>query len=161
MKRFVFAPRLVPMLACAGFFGVCSAFFLHRAATNDRGLLINGIVELGPRGATAFYGAFAMLSVGFVLVGVAGVLVRLRGKRYIELDEQALYMPARWAGPTQRVLYVEITSLFSEEVAGQRMLHIAHNGGKITVAAVMLESERTLDEIAEELERHTRIRRAG
>lgn len=56
----------------AVFFGPCAAFFYHRATTNDRGLILNGLIEMGPEAADWFYAIFGIMSAGFVVMGLWG-----------------------------------------------------------------------------------------
>lgn len=60
------------LLLSAFFFAVCAAVLAHRAQTNDRGLILNGIIHFEPGGADVFYAVLAMLSGAFCALGVVG-----------------------------------------------------------------------------------------
>ena len=139
-------------------FGAAAAFFVHRAQTNDRGLIINGVIELETGGATIFFWVFAALSALFVLAGAAACASRLSGKRFIELDDDAITVPGRWRGAPKRVAYGTIQSLQMVKVQSQRFLRIEHQAGRLEIAAIMLESNAVLDEIAAELQTRTKPR---
>lgn len=53
-------------------FGACAVFFYVRATNNDRGLILNGIIEMGPEGADRFYAILGILSAGMALMGLVG-----------------------------------------------------------------------------------------
>jgi len=55
-------------------FGACAAFFFYRASTNDRGLILNGIIHFEPGGADVFYAVMGLLSAGFVVIAALGIL---------------------------------------------------------------------------------------
>ncbi|MDI1447187.1 hypothetical protein [Polyangium sp. 6x1] len=42
-------------------FGACAAFFFYRSMTNDRGLILNGVIHFGPDGADVFYAVMGLL----------------------------------------------------------------------------------------------------
>ncbi|WP_438038171.1 hypothetical protein [Sorangium sp. So ce128] len=58
------------LLLSAFFFAVCAAVLAHRAQTNDRGLILNGILHFEPGGADVFYAVLATLSGAFCALGV-------------------------------------------------------------------------------------------
>jgi hypothetical protein len=55
------------------FFGAGAAFMFYRASTNDRGLILNGIIHFEPGGADVFYAVMGLLSFGFVAMGALGI----------------------------------------------------------------------------------------
>src|SRR5262249_39049867 len=69
-REYEYKPKWTGLLACGGFFALCALLVAHRAYRNDRGLIINGIIELSPDNATLFYWALCALSIGFVLLSV-------------------------------------------------------------------------------------------
>jgi hypothetical protein len=45
-------------------FGAAAAYLFYRASTNDRGLILNGLIHLDPSGAGTFFVVLGLLSVG-------------------------------------------------------------------------------------------------
>ena len=157
--RYRYVPRVAPMLLALLFFGACLAFYVWRAATNDRGLIINGLIELETGGATAFFATLAVGSGGFVLVGLWAMSLRLRAPSYLVLDESSLSIPARLFRKAKTVPYATIRDIQLVNVQGQSMLQIATDSGKVTIAAVMLASDAQLREVGIAL--RDRVRRSG
>jgi hypothetical protein len=62
-------PYLLMALALL-LFGGGGLFMLHRAESNDRGLIINGIIHLETGGADVFYAVLGLLSVGLAALTV-------------------------------------------------------------------------------------------
>jgi hypothetical protein len=151
--RYPYLPRVRPMALAVIFFGVCFVFYALRASRNDRGLIINDVIELGPAGATAFYAVFAAISGGFVLMGGWALAVRWRGPSYLVLDTQQLSIPSRFGRQPRRVPYASIQDIQLVSIHGQAMLQIKTDQGKATVAGVMLASDAQLREIGEQLTR--------
>ena len=54
-------------------FGACAVFFYYKATNNDRGLILNGLIEMGPEAADWFYAVLGLLSGAFVVAGLLGV----------------------------------------------------------------------------------------
>ncbi len=52
---FRYRPSPKVMVLSGLFFGACAAVLGHKASTNTRGLMLNGIIELSPSGASTFY----------------------------------------------------------------------------------------------------------
>ncbi|HET7539078.1 MAG TPA: hypothetical protein VFK05_04375 [Polyangiaceae bacterium] len=151
--RYRYQPRLVPMLLVVLFFGACLLFYVWRASNNDRGLIINGLITLETEGATTFYAVLAVLSAGFVLVGVWALATRLRGPSYLVFDTDQLSVPSRFGRRPRLVPYASMREIKLLRVQGQSMLQIETEGGKVTVAAIMLASDAQLSEVGEALVR--------
>lgn len=145
--RYRYVPRLTPMLLAVVFFSGCLAFYVWRTATNDRGLIINGLLELETGGATTFFATFAVGSAVFVLMGLWALVIRVRGPRYLVLDESSLSIPSRFSRKARTVPYAAIRDIQLLNVQGQSMLQIATDSGKVTVAAIMLASDAQLREV--------------
>lgn len=157
--RYRYVPRLAPMLAALSFFGACLIFYVWRSATNDRGLIINGLLELERDGATVFFGSLAVASAGFVLVGLWGVSTRVRAPSYLVLDEKSLSIPSRFRRKARTIPYAAIQDIQLLNVQGQSMLQIATESGKVTVAAIMLASDAQLREVGAAI--RDRVRSSG
>ncbi|MDI1482450.1 hypothetical protein [Polyangium sp. y55x31] len=78
--------QLVPGLLL---FGVCAAFFFHRSITNDRGLILNGIIHFGPDGADVFYAVMGLLSAGLSVMALLGIV------RFSKLEPFELVLGAK------------------------------------------------------------------
>jgi hypothetical protein len=75
-------------------FGACAAFFFVRASNNDRGLILNGIIEMGPEGADWFYAIMGLLSAGMATLGLLGAWRISQIKNFqIELGRKELTFP--------------------------------------------------------------------
>lgn len=117
------------MLLCGLFFGVCAAVLGHKASTNTRGLILNGIIEFSPADASTFYWVLTALSILFILAAGWTIFTTLvHGVPDVVLTDDAISFPAGF--PTKRpfrLSYSDITGLSQSEVNGQRflMLHTA------------------------------------
>jgi hypothetical protein len=157
--RYRYVPRLAPMLAALSFFGACLVFYVWRTATNDRGLIINGLLELERDGATVFFATLAVASAGFVLIGVWAVSTRMRAPSYLVLDEESLSIPSRFRRKARTVPYAAIRDIQLLNVQGQSMLQLATDSDKLTIAAIMLTSDAQLREVGAAI--RDRVRRSG
>jgi hypothetical protein len=77
------------------FFGLGAAFFFVRASNNDRGLILNGIIEMGPEGADWFYAIMGLLSAGMASMGLLGAWRISQIKKFqIDLRRKEMTFPA-------------------------------------------------------------------
>ncbi|WP_437964649.1 hypothetical protein WMF04_33840 [Sorangium sp. So ce260] len=58
------------LLLSGVFFAICAAVLAHRAHTNDRGLILNGIIHFEHGGADVFYAVLAILSGAMSALGL-------------------------------------------------------------------------------------------
>lgn len=97
-------------------FGGCAAFFIHLAQTNDRGLIINGLIHLEMGGADIVYAVLALFSLGFVAMGVISSIhcyqikdFRLViGRKAIKLPGPLLRGAREVTVPTDRIVSVTV-----------------------------------------------------
>jgi hypothetical protein len=76
-------------------FGGCAVFFYVRATNNDRGLILNGIIEMGPQAADWFYAILGILSAGMAFMGLFGAWRISQIKNFqIELGRKEMTFPA-------------------------------------------------------------------
>ena len=136
------------------FFVGCAVILFRKAQTNDRGLVLNGIIHFEPAGATVFYWCLVALSLGFVLFAILG-LARSRGAaREVVLDDRTLSAPRNGlSGTIVTVPLATITRLQISEISGQRFLNVFHVGGRLSIPASMLPSRGDLDLLAQEIDR--------
>lgn len=147
-----YKPKPWLMLLVMAFFSACAAMLGHRAITNDRGLILNGILSMGDQGATVFYTILALLSIGFVVIGALGVWSGLRSTRSAQLTQDAVSCPKSGFSKTIiTVPYGDITALETSEVQKQVFLHVHHSGGKLTIARQMFPSNDQFETFATQL----------
>jgi hypothetical protein len=155
-RTYPLQPRWTLTIFGSLFFGVCAAFFVHSALTADRGVDINGIVELGVGGARVFYWVLAFLSACFVVVAIAAAVFYRGGTRAIVLDDDAIALPGpMWRPAPRRIAYADIVSLQRQDISGQTLLQIVHRGGKAGIAR-SLTGDTAFDEIVAALQGRVR-----
>jgi hypothetical protein len=139
-RQYSYNPKWWLILALALFFGACGALAVNKATHNSVGLIINGIIELGPAGATAFYWVMAALAGLFVLMAILLALRRIANPQTLELGTEALRLPHGFLQTkTALIPYAEIDGVSETEVNGQTLLHVAANGRRLTVAASLFQ----------------------
>jgi hypothetical protein len=135
-QRFAYNPRWTIILGAIVFFGACAAFMGYKAAHNSVGVIINGIITLGPFGATVFYWIIAALGAGFVVVGLLLTVRRIANPQILEMGTDALLLPhGRFQRLKLRIAYSEIQGASEVEVSGQKFLYVFAGGARFTVTA--------------------------
>jgi hypothetical protein len=144
------------------FFGACTLILGAKAISNDRGLIINGIIELSPGEARIFYWVLAALSIGLLLVAGFLAILRLTLHQRIRLTATSITIPrSRWSSQELVVPFAEIVELSLSDVSGQRFLKIEFNGGKFTLNASMLPSKGDFDDICAAVNQGAKASRPG
>ncbi len=138
------------------FFLAC-ALVAWWAALQDRGVVIDGFIHLGPGAARVFFGVLTVLSLGFVALAVL-VLIRARTPREVVLDDDQITIPAlyiRTAGAT-KIQFADIVRVREQWVGRHQFLTIYTRTSKHHITANYL-PEGAFAEIARVLE--TRVPR--
>lgn len=149
-REYEYRIKWTMIVLCAAFFALCTAVLGAKAANNNRGVIINGLIELGPDGATNFYWALAAVSAGFIVL--AGFLAyhRVTFRQRLIFGQAAMTVPvSRWSREEKEIPYREVLALSEATISGQRFLYVTHLGGKYTVTASMLPSKAAFAEVCE------------
>lgn len=135
-SRYPYNPKWQVILACAVFFGVGSALMAYKAAHNTVGLIINGIITLGPSGATVFYWLIAALGASFVFLALLLTVRRIASPQVLEVGVDALLLPhGRFQRQTSRIAYADIQGVSEVKVSGQTFLYVIAGGLRYTITA--------------------------
>ena len=122
------------------------------ARTNDRGLIIDHIIELDANQATMFYwGLTAIFAIGLVL-GILGLISALTERQYVELTEREITIPRLlWRGKTS-VPYATIkkvyTQVYTQTATPTVYLLMEHDEGKVYLNGSYLPSKADFEAVA-------------
>lgn len=100
-------------------FGGSAIFFYVKASNNDRGLILNGLIEMGPEAADWFYAIFGIFSAALALAGFFGAWRISQIKNFhIELGRKEMTFPS---APVFRTLLATVPydRIESVEIVGQ------------------------------------------
>jgi hypothetical protein len=130
------------------FFGACALVLAHRAAHNDRGLILNGIIEMRAQRATLFYWVLTAMSGGFILLGFALAFHSATSRQYIVIRGDTLTLPvARYSKRQVTLPLREVERLRIVKMGRQRHIELWRAGKKYAIAAAMLPRKGDLDDI--------------
>lgn len=146
--RFAYKPKTLTMILAGLFFLLCAGVLFYSAATNDAGLILNGIIEMDQGSATMFYYVLAGLSLLMAAGGVFGFVTSLSGPRFVVLDDTGVEIPGTAGRKPVRIAYDAITGLQPGGAYKQRWLYVIHTGGRQAIMGSMLAKAAQLDEIA-------------
>ncbi len=144
---FSYKPKPWVMLLIVVFFAVCTAIFTVLTIDNDRGLILNHFITMGPRAAMIFHGVFALGSAALTLFCALALWRGLRSTQTATIRPDAVVCPK--SGMSNRIVtipFASITGLERAAVQMQEFLHIHHTGGKLSVAASMFASKDQFEE---------------
>ena len=161
-RQYRYGAKWSVIVGCGGLFAFCAAVIEWTARTNDRGLIINGIIELEPDSATIFYWVLFAFSVGFVLVAILLGYQRVAFRQRIAFDTSELIAPkSRWSKDEQRIAYREIRSVIRSRVGKVQTLSVEHAGGRVTISSALLPTRTAIAEIHQLLKSKTESTPAG
>lgn len=137
--EYPFGAKTRTMALAVAFFTVCGAGLVYTALTNDRGLIINGLITLSPPRATVAYWCLAVACVAFVATGVAAVISTRNHPRFVRLTATELTAPKNGFARQPTVVRLrDIQAMNVQTIQRQRMLTIRHTGGSLTIVQSML-----------------------
>jgi hypothetical protein len=141
------------VLSCVG-----GLFMAHEARTNDRGMIINGLIELSPHGATVLKwvvsAALFALGAGLLLLVPRGLI-----RRQIVLDADSITIPSHGLSRRQhRIEREDIRGVQVTQYYKMRYLRIRHHGGVRAINSTWLPHEEDLDTILKWLDAARRTR---
>lgn len=146
--RFAYKPKTLTMILAGVFFLLCAVALFFRAASNDSGLILNGIIEMDQGSATIFYYVLAVLALVMAAGGVFGFVTSLGGPRFLVLDDTGVEIPGNASRKPVRIAYTAITGLQPGGAYKQRWVYVVHTGGRQAIMGSMLANAAQLDEIA-------------
>ena len=146
--RIAYKPNKAVFLLAVAFFGVCAGVMGNVAMTNDRGLVLNRILEFSPRGATIFYWVITGASLMFVLVGIWALAKSVTMKREIVVSETSLTSPkSGFSKVDVTVDFSDVTNVSLQTVQKTKILNIDHAGGRLSIPNSMLPDKRAFQEL--------------
>jgi hypothetical protein len=135
-------------------FGGCGAWFVRLGATSSRGVVIEGLIHLGPGGARIFFAVLAALSFGMVAIAVLGAIRLMGGKLHVDIDDDSITLPGRPLRPRpHRFAFAEITGASQLQLGGQVVLTIQDAHAKSSITRSHL-GRGEFDEIVATVARH-------
>lgn len=141
-----YKPNPWMMLFASFFFGTCAYFMAQEALTNDRGLIVNGVVHFSRHWATIFYWCIAAISGAFVVVGISALFVGLLSTHRVTLTATDISAPKYGFSRNLTVVALtEIASMDIRVIQRKRFLDIHHHSGVLTLTEFFLPNKASFD----------------
>ncbi len=146
-KSYPYKTKIVMALICLLIFGTMALFLSLQGATNDRGLVINGVIKFSETGATIFYWVLALFCWGFVIKVVADVLQRFQGTLVLEVTETSLRIPLGFFKKTiTEIEYSDVVDFTETKVQLNRFFHLHTRQRKFDLNRAMMPSKEAYEE---------------
>jgi len=148
VRQYPYRPRLTTIVFGGLFTGVGTLVLANRASRNDRGLVLNGLLEFSPESATVFYWVLTALFAAFLLIFLALAFVRITVPGRLLFGPTSMVLPtSRWTAGEMEIPYRQIESISETNVAGQHFLYVTYLGRKYAILESMLPSKRDFHEV--------------
>jgi len=122
--------------------GAGSVFMAYKAAHNQAGVIIEGIIRLGPEGATRFYWVITGICGMMAFFALLFALLRIVKPRYLVVEKDALLLPGHlFQREPTRIAYADIQELSEDHVFRQTLLNITVQGRRHGLLASLLPDE--------------------
>jgi hypothetical protein len=146
--EYPYKPNLWKTLAAIAFFGACAGGMGYAAVTNDRGLILNGVITFSPAGAAVFYWCVAAAAALFVLLGLYTLIASSANPGVLRLTATELSVPSRgFSAKPRLVSLADLLQISVQTVSKQRFLIISHRAGKLSVAQSMLPNAEAFEKL--------------
>jgi hypothetical protein len=159
-KTYEYKLRPMGTLLAMLFFGACAGFMFYLAVTNDRGLIINGLITLDPKGADVFYAVTGIVSALFVVLGLVSLIAAIFSKKeasIITLEDDYVLLPQR--GRLEKIPYKEIQSIKITEVNSVKVADItAAQGKKFSITNIKLSDKFYFNDIVNVLQEKSGVK---
>ena len=158
LAEYPYKPKTLSALLVMLFFGACAVFIGNQANTNDRGLIIDRVIELSAPQATIFYWVLTGLCGVFVLLGLMMLVISFAAPRSVLLTEDSLISPKPFFSKKNIVIrYTAITKLALKQVKHQHFLMVHYAGKKISIPQSLLPNKAAFDELYTKLSNNVGI----
>ncbi len=129
-QSFSYKPKLLPVLLALCFFLGCLATMAYALLFEDRQVILENIVELGPGGSKIYFLLMAAASLFPVALSVMAIRASLMPDRRILLSPTHVTIPASILSRRRTDIALgDITGLSLQTERSGRILHIRHGGG--------------------------------
>jgi hypothetical protein len=149
LKSYPYKPKVGTMAAAVLLFGACAAVLAIKASTNDRGLILDSIIELGVENATAFYWVLAVLSLAFAATGLLFFVGSAGGTAHLSITPTEVRIPHgffRLKRSVNVIPFAEVKEISETTVHGQQFLNLHTPKRKHSLARSMMPSDHAYEE---------------
>jgi hypothetical protein len=147
IKEYRYRPNYLYAAISIAIFLLMAAFMFSVAVDNDRGLIIDSLIELSPSGATSFYEIVALGALGSAIAACYVVYLSLTGRRVITLSPAELIYPASaYACEITTIPLTSVVKVSLRQVSWRKYVHIQHNLGEVRLSRLFFESEAVFDD---------------
>ena len=146
--RFPYKPKILVFVLAILFFVGCATILANVALTNDRGLILNKLLEFSAEGATIFYWCLTAASILFIVFGTIALYSGLSTKKEVVVTDHKIMSPK--SGLSNRVISVvfsDIADVNIQSIQKQRFLNVLHSGGKLSIPQSMLANKQAFEEL--------------
>jgi hypothetical protein len=131
----------------------CTVFMGYTACTNDRGMVIDGLIHLDKPGATCVYWLVCFVGVWLIYEAARASWVTLRVKPSLEVTTDFIQAPeASTSATLSRVEFHNVQALRLGERRGHRFLEIRHGGETLCIREQLLPDRAAFEHVVQTIQ---------
>ena len=153
IQSYSYKPKFQSAVFAIGIFLAAAVFMSYETAYEDRGVIIDSLIELGPQAAKGLFMLLALMSFGLVGYGVMVARASLMRDRNIGIAWQHVSIPDSILTRTAiEIPFADITGLSLKTGRNFRILHIHHKAGATTATERFFESRSSFEDFLARLQ---------
>lgn len=148
-RSYLYGARTEGLVAGTLFFGVGTIVSACIAATNDKGVVIEGIIKLGVNGATIFYWILTAMSAAIVSFVLYAAFRKSTNPRHLVVSHDCIKVPGPvWSDYNRTILVEDIQRVSVIQRRHSRTLRIHSSSAQsVDIQDILLPQNSDLDEI--------------
>lgn len=137
------------------FFGIIGAFLVFQGMENEKGLIINHMIELSPNEASGLYFLLSGASFLFAALALAAMAQSLfQGKTFLIIYPDRFTVPKSLFQKEKNVYFSSIKAVKAQNVSGTKTLTFQSDDGKVCISNRSFKNEAFYQEAIEKILQH-------
>lgn len=143
-----YGPKPAVMIFCLLLCGGAGLFMGNEALNNDRGMLINHIIELDQNGSTAvLWFLTASCAIG-TAVGAVNLFMSIFNPKQLVIDDRSIHLPDGFLlNRIERIPFASIVGMYESSLKSQTWLHVETKNGEFKITKGWMPSARDYEDL--------------
>lgn len=148
-QQYVYKPRIFGLFLSFVIYGFAAFFLAYLAQTNDRGLIIDGLITLSEDNATIFYHVCSFIGGIMLFLAVMDLATRIKyGDQYLEIRPDGFVLPKTVLHEERHIYFKDIKSAAEVHAKGVHALFLSTKTGRVQIHQNKFNSKKEFKEVS-------------